>query len=81
MFTVKAYTTGKTKIYEAESFTILRSGDESEISMHMLHGIDVRIDVGEGDRPDGWPPFFDRVIIENSNGKTTEIIDKSPNRS
>lgn len=83
MFTIKLYT-GSTshpdgyrqRILSADSFTILRSPDGSgEITLHRKTGDDQRVDIGDPAkrRPD-WPEVFERAIIENAAGKTTEII-------
>lgn len=83
MFTVKAYKGDNVRLYEADSITILRSVDcypeESEITLHRVIGEDLRIDVKE-DKPVEpiWPSRFDKVIIENSAGKTTEIVRYMP---
>jgi hypothetical protein len=87
MFTIKFYSGDGCRqiIREAESFTILRCppGDDdgvAEITLHQKLGFeDRRIDIGDDGpngpkRPDGWPPLFAKAIIENSSGRTTEII-------
>lgn len=87
MFTIKFYSGDGCRqiILEAESFTILRcppghDDGVAEITLHQKGAIeDRRIDVGDDShngpkRPDGWPPLFAKAIIENSAGKTTEII-------
>jgi hypothetical protein len=87
MFTIKFYSGDGCRqiIREAESFTILRSyaDDKSEpfvaaeITLHQKVGFEsCRIDIGDerAPRPDGWPPIFAKAIIENSTGRTTEII-------
>lgn len=82
MFTIKFYSGDGCRqiIREAESFTILRSPDTSgsaEITLHQKVGFEsCRIDIGDErvQRPDGWPPIFAKAIIENSSGRTTEIV-------
>ena len=81
MFTIKLYgSTGHCRILEAESFSILR-GDfgEAEITVHQKDPEDTRrYDLrGDGDGSileEGFNPVFQRAIIENSNGKTTEVL-------
>ena len=81
------------RIFEAESFTILRApqdatpaaspgmvdGIDAEITIHQKHG-DFRIDVGHTLKPrdSHWPPVFQKAIIENAGGRTTEIIVAGP---
>lgn len=81
MFTVKFYTEDgyRQVIKTAESFTILRGGDDggAEITLHQKSpGDSCRIDIGPlgTERPEGWPPLFQKAIIENAAGRTTEII-------
>lgn len=82
MFTVKLYSGDGCRqiIREAESFTILRSptnSDEAEITLHQKDGVgSCRIDIGDerSPRQEGWPPIFAKAIIENSAGRTTEIV-------
>ena len=79
MFTIKLYQdTGRQKIMAAESFTILRGhpGDEAEITLHQKNqNDDIRYDI-RPEPPEGYegPTIFQRAIIENMAGKTTEII-------
>lgn len=61
----------RTVIKTAESLTIIRDTDGAGVTMHRPGG-DERVDVGFLD--DRNPEGFDRVIIENAAGKTTEII-------
>ena len=83
MFTIKLYQdTGRQKIMAAESFTILRGGDnpsEAEITLHQKNGEGVRYDI-KAEPPQGYegPTIFQRAIIENMAGKTTEIIQLRP---
>jgi hypothetical protein len=85
MFTVKFYTEDanghgfRQLILAAESFTLLRGGEDggAEITLHQKNqGDDRRIDIGSADekRDPNWPPLYQRAIIENATGKTTEII-------
>lgn len=80
MFTIKFYSSDgyRSIIKEAESLTVLRGGDGgAEITLHQKTGDSCRIDI-EGQeprpRPEGWPPVYGKAIIENSAGKTTEVI-------
>jgi hypothetical protein len=85
MFTIKFYSDNghRQKILSAESFTILRgtqspSGDEAEITLHQKNpNDDVRYDI-KFDAPQevgySGPIRYQRAIIENAAGKTTEII-------
>lgn len=82
MFTIKFYSNDGCRqiIREAESFTILRCppGPEdngaAEITLHQKsQSDDCRFDIAAGNE-DAWPPRFFKAIIENSAGKTTEII-------
>ena len=82
MFTIKFYAgLGERQIIlAAESFTILRGRDGgAEVTLHQKSGDSIRYDVGidRGNRLDG-PQLFDRAIIENAMGKTTEIISPAP---
>lgn len=80
MFTIKFYSDNgyRQRIIEAESFTILRGGDDggAEITLHQKNQTDDRrIDVGPNvERETYMPPLYQRAIIENAAGKTTEII-------
>lgn len=85
MFTIKLYTGNgfRQKILEAESFTILRGkastfGDETEITLHQKNANDdSRVDIrSEKSLAPGYqgPPVFQKAIIENAAGRTTEII-------
>lgn len=88
MFTIKLYRDGgyRQKILEADSFTILRYEDGSaEITLHRRPGpkgeyLDERHDIvdlaggPELAQPPG-PQRWERAIIENAQGKTTEIVD------
>jgi hypothetical protein len=86
MFTIKLYSGDGFRqiIREAESFTILRSpcgpddDGSAEITLHQKNqSEDCRFDILP-DRPMpqnySGPPIFQRAIIENSAGKTTEMI-------
>jgi hypothetical protein len=85
MFTIKLYSDNgyRQKILSAESFTILRGGsspggDEAEITLHQKNrNDDRRYDIkSAAPTPENYegPPIFQRAIIENASGKTTEII-------
>ena len=83
MFTIKFYSSDgyRQRIYEAESFSILRpvndlAGVQAEITMHGVAGEDpwLRVDIGPDDVPHGGPQRYGKAIIENRNGKTTEIV-------
>lgn len=83
MFTIKFYSGDGCRqiIREAESFTILRPplGEDgtAEITLHQKVGFESsRIDIGDErvQRPEGWPPIFAKAIIENSFGRTTEVV-------
>jgi len=82
MFTIKFYSGDGCRqiIREAQSFTILRDnfGDGgAEITLHQKNPADdSRVDIkDESDRTTSWaPPCFSKAIIENSAGRTTEII-------
>ena len=86
MFTIKFYSADgcRQRIFEAESFTVLRdpigtNGDGgAEITLHMKNpGDDCRIDVRDDQgkpREPHWPAIYAKAIIENANGRTTEII-------
>lgn len=83
MFTIKLYNGGRQKILSAESFTILRgpisANSAAEITLHQKNPADdVRYDVTNEIRPEGWPERFDKAIIENAAGRTTEIIQLAP---
>ena len=74
MFTLKFYSADnvKTRVFDADSLTILRDGGDAEIILHQRIGEDFRIDVsGNNKRPAGWPPVFQRVIIESGFGRMT----------
>lgn len=82
MFTIKVYEGLKQRIYAAESFTILRGDNgEAEITVHTKDSRDdFRLDVRHAglDEP---ARVFDKAIIENAAGKTTEVITLGPHRS
>lgn len=89
MFTIKLYSADgwRQKILEADSFTVLRGnasnyGNEAEITLHRKSSDDVRYDIRPKEvlAPDyQGPEVFERAIIENGAGKTTEIISASAN--
>jgi hypothetical protein len=66
----------------AESFTILRDpAGCAEITLHQKNQTDdSRVDVGPADdkRDALWPHLFQRAIIENAAGRTTEMISAPP---
>lgn len=76
MFTIKLYTsTGRQRIVEAESFTVLRATTDSsfEITAHGAPSGDLRFDVGPtGYEPDGGN--WDWAFIVNAAGKTIENL-------
>lgn len=77
MFTLKFYAneTRRLRIEEADSLTILRDGESAEITMHRRAGDDIRLDVTDREPATSDAPLtYEKVIIENSAGKTTEII-------
>lgn len=81
MFTAKFYANGRQRIYSAEFFTILRSEDgRAEITLHMKDPAhDFRVDI----EWEGWSKapanqVFQRAIIENAAGRTTEIVNLGP---
>ena len=90
MFTIKFYSGDGCRqiIREAESFTILRcppgpdDDGSAEITLHQKVGFEsCRIDIGDDSKaslPEGFPPRFAKAIIENSAGRTTEIIQIKP---
>jgi hypothetical protein len=90
MFTIKFYSGDGCRqiIREAESFTILRcppgpdDDGSAEITLHQKVGFEsCRIDIGDDSKcslPEGFPPRFAKAIIENSAGRTTEIIQVKP---
>lgn len=77
MFTLKFYANDshRLRIEEADSLTILRSAGGAEITMHRKSGDDIRLDVTD---VSDAPQTFEKVIVENSAGKTTEIIYADP---
>lgn len=88
MFTIKLYSANgyRQRILQAESFTILRggssqAGDEAEITLHQKNQnddrrYDIKSDVPRQDS--SGPEIFQKAIIENAAGKTTEIIAVRP---
>lgn len=91
MFTIKLYSGDgfRQLIREAENFTILRGPSQAadnaaEITLHQKNRAeDCRFDIkdenGEPKPADGfYPPRFAKAIIENSAGRTTEIISLYP---
>jgi len=80
MFTVKLYRDNgaRQRVYEAESFTILRpcsekQGQWAEITAHRKSGDDIRFDIGDTPHdPEGG--VWEKAILENALGRTTEII-------
>lgn len=84
MFTLKLYANAgmRQRFYEVESFTVLRCNqgssdgpclDWSEITAHLKNGDGVRFDIGDSPyEPAGGS--WQKAIIENSAGRTTEII-------
>jgi hypothetical protein len=83
MFTIKFYSADglRQRIYEAESFTVIRGNGDAEITLHQKsQNDDFRVDIKEGKSglTGDTPPCYQRAIIENSAGKTTEIIALGP---
>ena len=89
MFTIKLYSAGgfRQRIIEARSFTILRppagpdDDGSAEITLHDTPDGDVRYDIkDEGPPTSGYagPQRFAKAIIENSAGRTTEMIALKP---
>lgn len=89
MFTVKffgSYENGlyhRQRIYSAEDLTILKARDGSaEITLHQKNPSDsFRIDVeweGFSERDPGSPPVYQKAVIENASGRTTEIVVLGP---
>lgn len=83
MFTIKFYRDDgyRQRILEAESFTILRDQmGNAEITLHRQPGPngeyrDERFDINHSDpQCSGMPERFDRAVIENALGKTSEIV-------
>lgn len=82
MFTIKFYAHMGcwVRIYSAESFTVLKDfkTGEAEITLHQKNpSDDFRIDIKHASAPPSelpWPAFYQKAIIENAAGKTTEII-------
>jgi hypothetical protein len=82
MFTIKLYPKNnfRQRILEADSFTILRNSPSTntihaEITLHRNNGDDCRYDIGDDiEREVGAPDVYQKAIIENSSGKTTEIV-------
>lgn len=84
MFTLKLYASDGAiiRIYEAESFTVLRCNqgqsngpchEWSEITSHLKAGEGLRADIGDSPyQPDGG--VWQKAIIENASGRTTQII-------
>lgn len=86
MFTIKLYDGNKSRLYEAEYFTVFRENRGSsdgpcfewaEITAHGVPGSDdLRFDIGQSPyEPNGGN--WRRAIIENQSGRTTEILDYS----
>jgi hypothetical protein len=85
MFTIKLYSDRgyRQRILEAESFSILRGGADdggAEITLHQKNpSDDVRFDITpDQPREPHWPQAYQKAIIENAAGKTTEIISLRP---
>lgn len=85
MFTLKFYSADgcRMRVVSAESLTILKSSDNSdaEITLHQKNPADdFRVDIVPQNtvRAIGWPPDYQKAIIENASGRTTEIICASP---
>lgn len=82
MMTLKLMTGFRTRILEAESFTVLHQRDTNsdkqwaEITGHTQCG-DFRYDVGPSDHPEE-DRIFERAYIENASGKTVEAINYGP---
>lgn len=80
MFTVKLYRGTRIRIASAASFTVVDEGDATlkGVTLHQTNGDDEVYYVGARD-PERHSyvdehRVYDRAIIENGNGKTTEII-------
>lgn len=89
MFTIKLKDGYRTRILEAESFTILyqessgvSAGSDrgwAEVTLHN-RGEDVRYDVGDSPMRDGSGDIavYQQAYIENAQGRTVERIDFGP---
>lgn len=82
MFTLKLYADDgfRQRIVECESFTVLRPTNcAPEITCHGVRDQgawhDIRFDIVGNSQSEHEPEFrWDKAILENSNGKTTEIV-------
>jgi len=79
MFTIKLYADRgfRMRIHAADDFTILRAEQWAEITAHRKAGVDIRFDIGSSPyEPEGG--VWNKAIIENAMGRTTEIVDFRP---
>ena len=85
MFTIKLYSDlgSRIRIMTAESFTVLQNREGWEITLHQKNQLDDnRFDIKEpwpeaktsDEQREQWPVRFQRAIIENELGKTTDIF-------
>lgn len=75
MFTIKLYgMNGRSRIEQADSFTIVRQDFNFEITLHRKTLDDVRFDVSLDEPDDSDTTHWEKAIIENQFGATTEVI-------
>ena len=80
MFTLKFYSDDgrRSRIVSADMLTILRTDLGAEVTLHQKDGNDFRVDVTLEARKADEPRAYEKVIIENERGQTTEIIRALP---
>jgi hypothetical protein len=83
MFTVKLYREGRLRVLAALSFTVVEDCDAvKQITLHRGDSVDdecfwIGSVIDARSHVDGHR-LYDRAIVENANGKTTEMIFASP---
>jgi len=81
MFTLKLYQADKLRIVECVSVTVYRwENGSAQVTIHeKIPGFDTVACVGDPPVMAGdGSPIYDRAILENAAGKTTEIINAFP---
>lgn len=85
MFTLKLQAWPRTRIIECESVTIYcyDHGTSYQITAHQRDGNDRAFYAGDDNVPKTYlsDEWFERVIIENAAGKTTQIIQPLPSEN
>ncbi len=77
MFTLKLYRQDRTDIHECAAFSVQRTDNGSAIIDAIEGG---KFNVGLPSNPEATTTYYDKAIVENAAGKTTEIVTPRPSQ-